>query len=79
VISGGRFELGLGAGGLPEQIAGMGGPRRSPGESVDALEEAIEVIRLMWSGQRSVSVVEPEPWPDPPGGGRAMLRCSART
>jgi alkanesulfonate monooxygenase SsuD/methylene tetrahydromethanopterin reductase-like flavin-dependent oxidoreductase (luciferase family) len=45
VISGGRFELGLGAGGLPEQIAGMGGPRRSPGESVDAVEEAIEVIR----------------------------------
>src|SRR3954451_23723095 len=55
VISGGRFELGLGAGGLPEQIAAMGGPRRSPGESVDALEEAIEVIRLMWSGERTVS------------------------
>ncbi len=33
----------------------MGGPRRSPGESVDALEEAIEVIRLMWSSERSVS------------------------
>src|SRR3954452_14832301 len=55
VISGGRFELGLGAGGLPEQIAGVGGPRRSPGESVDALEEAIEVIRLMWSAERTVS------------------------
>src|SRR5438874_8544228 len=55
VISGGRFELGLGAGGLPEQIAAMGGPRRSPGESVDALEEALEVIRLMWSGERIVS------------------------
>jgi alkanesulfonate monooxygenase SsuD/methylene tetrahydromethanopterin reductase-like flavin-dependent oxidoreductase (luciferase family) len=55
VLSAGRFELGLGAGGLPDQIASMGGPRRSPGESVDALEEAIEVIRLMWSGQRIVS------------------------
>jgi hypothetical protein len=33
----------------------MGGPVRSPGESVDALQEAIEVIRLMWSGERSVS------------------------
>jgi alkanesulfonate monooxygenase SsuD/methylene tetrahydromethanopterin reductase-like flavin-dependent oxidoreductase (luciferase family) len=55
VLSGGRFELGLGAGGLPEVIAGFGGPRRTPGESVEALAEAIDVIRLMWSDQRSVS------------------------
>ena len=55
VFSGGRFELGLGAGGIPDYVAKMGGPHRSPGESVDALEEAIEVIRLMWSGERSVS------------------------
>ena len=55
LLSGGRFELGLGAGAIPHQIARMGGPERSPAESVDALEEAIEVIRLMWSGERSVS------------------------
>jgi alkanesulfonate monooxygenase SsuD/methylene tetrahydromethanopterin reductase-like flavin-dependent oxidoreductase (luciferase family) len=54
-LSGGRFELGLGAGAFQDHIAGMGGPRRSPGESVEALEEAIEVIRLRWSGERSVS------------------------
>ncbi len=55
VLSGGRFELGLGAGGLRDLIANFGGPRRTPGESVEALEEAIDVIRLLWSEERSVS------------------------
>jgi alkanesulfonate monooxygenase SsuD/methylene tetrahydromethanopterin reductase-like flavin-dependent oxidoreductase (luciferase family) len=54
-LSGGRFELGLGAGGFPDIIAGYGGPRRTPGESVEALDEAIDVIRLLWSDERSVS------------------------
>jgi len=53
LMSGGRFELGLGAGAFWEAIGAMGGPQRSPGEAVDALQEAIEVIRLMWSGERS--------------------------
>jgi alkanesulfonate monooxygenase SsuD/methylene tetrahydromethanopterin reductase-like flavin-dependent oxidoreductase (luciferase family) len=55
VLSGGRFELGLGAGGVPDLIANFGGPRRTPGESVEALDEAIDVIRLLWSAERSVS------------------------
>jgi alkanesulfonate monooxygenase SsuD/methylene tetrahydromethanopterin reductase-like flavin-dependent oxidoreductase (luciferase family) len=54
LLSSGRVELGLGAGGFWEAIAAMGGPARTPGEAVSALEEAIEVIRLMWSGARGV-------------------------
>ena len=54
LLSGGRVELGLGAGGFWEAIKAMGGPMRTPGEAVSALEEAIEVIRLIWSGGRGV-------------------------
>jgi alkanesulfonate monooxygenase SsuD/methylene tetrahydromethanopterin reductase-like flavin-dependent oxidoreductase (luciferase family) len=53
-MSGGRFELGLGAGSFWDAIEGMGGPRRRPPEAVEALAEAIEVIRLLWSGERSL-------------------------
>ena len=54
LLSGGRFELGLGAGGFREAIEAYGGPRRSPGESLTALAEAIEVIRKVWSGDRNL-------------------------
>jgi alkanesulfonate monooxygenase SsuD/methylene tetrahydromethanopterin reductase-like flavin-dependent oxidoreductase (luciferase family) len=45
VMSGGRFELGLGAGAFWDAVAGMGGVRREPGERGDALEEAIGLLR----------------------------------
>ncbi|MEA2145495.1 MAG: hypothetical protein QOG59_1082 [Solirubrobacteraceae bacterium] len=48
LLSGGRVELGLGAGAFWDGIEAMGGPRRTPGESVAALEEAIDVIRAIW-------------------------------
>jgi alkanesulfonate monooxygenase SsuD/methylene tetrahydromethanopterin reductase-like flavin-dependent oxidoreductase (luciferase family) len=55
ILSNGRFELGLGAGAFWEGIAAMGGPSRSPREALEALEEAIRIVRLFWSGERSIS------------------------
>ena len=55
VLSGGRFELGLGAGAFWEAIEAFGGPNRAGPESVDALEEAIAILRACWSGERSVT------------------------
>jgi alkanesulfonate monooxygenase SsuD/methylene tetrahydromethanopterin reductase-like flavin-dependent oxidoreductase (luciferase family) len=48
LLSGGRFELGLGAGSFWEAIEAMGGPNRSRGGAVAALSEAIDIIRAIW-------------------------------
>ncbi|HEV7846707.1 MAG TPA: LLM class flavin-dependent oxidoreductase [Thermoleophilaceae bacterium] len=48
ILSGGRVELGLGAGAFWDGIAANGGSRLTPGQSVDALSEAIDVIRALW-------------------------------
>ncbi len=54
VMSRGRFELGLGAGSFYDAIAAMGGPRRSPGESFAAFEEAVDLIKLFWTAGRGL-------------------------
>jgi hypothetical protein len=45
LLSGGRLDLALGAGAFWDAIEAMGGRRFAPGEAVDALGEAIDVIR----------------------------------
>jgi alkanesulfonate monooxygenase SsuD/methylene tetrahydromethanopterin reductase-like flavin-dependent oxidoreductase (luciferase family) len=46
-ISGGRVVLGMGAGGLEQEIAALGVPRLSPAARVRALEEAIMIVRAL--------------------------------
>jgi alkanesulfonate monooxygenase SsuD/methylene tetrahydromethanopterin reductase-like flavin-dependent oxidoreductase (luciferase family) len=48
LLSGGRVSLGIGAGGFWDAIEAMGGRRLDPGQAVDALDEAIDVIRGIW-------------------------------
>jgi alkanesulfonate monooxygenase SsuD/methylene tetrahydromethanopterin reductase-like flavin-dependent oxidoreductase (luciferase family) len=93
VLSGGRLELGLGAGAFWDGVEAMGGPRRTPKESVDALEEAVAILKGFWSGERSVTVegqhyrvkgAHPGPPPAHPIGiwlgayGPRMLRLTGR-
>jgi alkanesulfonate monooxygenase SsuD/methylene tetrahydromethanopterin reductase-like flavin-dependent oxidoreductase (luciferase family) len=49
LLSGGRFELGIGAGAFWDAIAAMGGRRLTPGQAIGALEEAIAIIRAIWA------------------------------
>ncbi|OLE87072.1 MAG: hypothetical protein AUF79_14845 [Crenarchaeota archaeon 13_1_20CM_2_51_8] len=49
IITKGRVELGIGAGAFWDAIHTYGGPRRNPGEAVAALEEAMQVIHLIWN------------------------------
>src|SRR4051812_6892023 len=48
LLSGGRAELGLGAGAFWDRIEGVGGRPRRPGQSAAALGETIDVRRAPW-------------------------------
>jgi alkanesulfonate monooxygenase SsuD/methylene tetrahydromethanopterin reductase-like flavin-dependent oxidoreductase (luciferase family) len=50
VLSGGRFEAGLGGGGFLRAAQAMGAPVLGAGESLEALEEAVAILRASWSG-----------------------------
>jgi alkanesulfonate monooxygenase SsuD/methylene tetrahydromethanopterin reductase-like flavin-dependent oxidoreductase (luciferase family) len=54
-LSGGRIVLGMGAGGRWDRIADMGVPRLSPGEAVDAFEEAIVLVKKLSGGGPAVT------------------------
>ena len=48
LLSGGRFELGLGAGAFAGPAEAMGAPVRTPAQAGTALSEAIDIIRAIW-------------------------------
>ncbi|MEV4293665.1 LLM class flavin-dependent oxidoreductase [Microbispora rosea] len=90
-LSGGRIVLGMGAGGLWDRITDMGVPRLTPGDAVDAFEEAIVVIKLLSGGgppityqgtHYRVNHIEPAPVPAPPvwtgSVGRKSLAATGR-
>src|SRR5260370_19066417 len=51
VMTGGRVELGLGAGAFPVAVAAMGAEAREAGGAVSALEDATAVLRMLASGR----------------------------
>jgi alkanesulfonate monooxygenase SsuD/methylene tetrahydromethanopterin reductase-like flavin-dependent oxidoreductase (luciferase family) len=68
LLSQGRFEMALGAGGFWDPIVAMGGRRLTPGQSRRALDEAIRIMRQMWpptSGDRCASTATITGWSAP--------------
>ncbi len=54
LLSGGRFEAGLGGGGFLQAAEAMGAPALTPGQSLEALEEAVAILRASWNGASSL-------------------------
>jgi alkanesulfonate monooxygenase SsuD/methylene tetrahydromethanopterin reductase-like flavin-dependent oxidoreductase (luciferase family) len=48
LLSGGRYEMAIGAGAFWDAIEAVGGPRRTPTEAVQALSEAIDLFHEVW-------------------------------
>lgn len=55
LMSGGRFELGLGGGARWQEIAALGEPVRTPGQVYDTVDEAMSVVRTVWAADRDVT------------------------
>lgn len=54
-LSGGRIELGLGAGSFWDPIVSMGGKRLTAGQSIDALSEGITIMQELWKAEEPTS------------------------
>jgi probable F420-dependent oxidoreductase len=93
-LSGGRLELGLGAGWMRSDYRQLGMPYDRPGVRIDRLQESFDIIRRLLRGEtvthdgpfyrleRARVAPAPVQQPHPPimlaGGGPRMLRFAAR-
>jgi alkanesulfonate monooxygenase SsuD/methylene tetrahydromethanopterin reductase-like flavin-dependent oxidoreductase (luciferase family) len=91
-LSGGRFVLGLGAGGQEAEYRAYGYPFPRGRTRVEELEETLQIITAMWTQERVTfegrhhrvenAMCEPKPYPIPPvvigAFGPKMLRLTAR-
>ena len=76
LASGGRLLLGIGIGGAPKEHAAYGMPFPDPAERVRRLEEAVAVMRALWTGgpvdvegefySLAQAYAHPVPQPPPP-------------
>ncbi len=93
LMTGGRFIMGIGAGWKEDEYRAYGYPYPPASERIDQLEEAVQIIRALWTespanfkGQYySMENAECQPQPDPPiplliagGGEKKTLRVVAK-
>ncbi len=94
VLSGGRLEFGIGAGWMTEDYVASGIAMDRPGVRIERLEEAIDVIRSLWTDEVTnhsgthytvtdlVGLPRPVQSPHPPivvgGGGPKVLALAGR-
>ncbi len=93
LMTGGNFVLGIGAGWKEDEYRAYGYPYPSGGERIEQLEEAVQIIRAMWTESPAnfegkyyrIENAECIPRPDPPvplliagGGEKKTLRVVAR-
>lgn len=79
--TGGRFELGLGSGSMPDELVKYGITTAGPRQRVDALGETLALLREYWStaGERSQTPAPTQPIPLVLGGvGPRMLELTRR-
>lgn len=83
IISGGRFELGIGAGDYPPEYAAWHQPFPDATTRIEALAETIEALRMIWQGElvtyegRHVQLTDAACTPAPPNPPRVVVEAGA--